>query len=216
MREFDNDPVISQAVELMNSYSLDLHGYTTEEILSQWLNKYHANWIRLAIIEALYLGRYKAISVEQILGVWARMGNPNPHFSHEFERLICRKLPRNSNTLPENTSVTSSLEEKILKEKIAALNKSKGITSESFSPQEKTVENNKTGNNKKDPNKSTPESIGAAESDSKISQLKNRSRPNFEQEPIHDFTPTPDVSPFYHKLKSLAEEKLEEEKNESS
>ena len=214
MREFDNDPVISQTVELMNSYGLDLHGYTVKEILSQWLNKYHANWIRLATIEALYLGRYKAISVEQILGVWARMGNPNPHFSHEFERLICRKLPRNSNTLPENTSVTSSLEEKILKEKIAALNKSKGITSESFSPQEKTSQDNNTGNNKKDTNKSTPESIDTVESDSEISQATNRARPNSEQEPIHDFTPTPDGSHFYHKLKSLAEEKLEEEKNE--
>lgn len=221
MREFDNDPVISQTVELMNSYGLDLHGYTTKEILSQWLNKYHANWIRLATIEALYLGRYKAISVEQILGVWARMGNPNPHFSHEFERLICRKLPRHSNALPENTSVTSSLEEKILKEKIAALNKSKGITSESFSPpkptpQAKIQQDNNIGNNKKDTSKSTPESIDAVESDSEISQLKNRSLPNSEQEPIHNFTPTPDVSPFYHKLKSLAEEQLEEEKNESS
>ena len=101
MREFDNDPAIAQTVELMKSYSLDLHGYSIQEIITQLLKRYHANWIRLATIEALYLGRYKAVSVEQILRVWARVGTPNPHFGHEFERLICRKLPRNGANIPK-------------------------------------------------------------------------------------------------------------------
>ncbi|MDJ0687286.1 MAG: hypothetical protein QNJ41_02135 [Xenococcaceae cyanobacterium MO_188.B32] len=211
MREFDNDPNISQTVELMNSYGLDLHGYTIEEIISHWLNTYHANWIRLAIIEALYLGRYKAISVEQILSVWARVGNPNPHFSHEFERLICRKLPRNSTELPDNTSVTSSLEEKILEEKIAALGKNKSIASESFPLQAQTQIDNNTENSHKDTTKSAPESIDSTPSNLERPQQKNRSRPSPEKPPIHEFTPLPDVSAFYNKLKSLAEEKLEEE-----
>ena len=211
MREFDNDPNISQTVELMNSYGLDLYGYTIEEIISQWLNKYHAAWIRLAVIEALYLGRYKAISVEQILSVWSRLGNPNPHFSHEFERLICRKLPRNSTELPENTSVTSSLEEKILEEKIAALGKNKAIASESFSVQEKTQTDDKTKTSQEDTTKPAKKSINSAASDLEIPQPTNRSRLNPEQPPIHEFTPLPDVSAFYNKLKSLAEEKLEEE-----
>ncbi|NJO19488.1 MAG: hypothetical protein HC838_04685, partial [Spirulinaceae cyanobacterium RM2_2_10] len=54
---------------------------------------YHPTWIRAAAIEALYLGRYKAVSVAQILEIWERRGQPTPHFNGDFERLICRKLP---------------------------------------------------------------------------------------------------------------------------
>ena len=211
MREFDNDPAISQTVELMNSYGLDLRGHTTQEIISQLLNKYHANWIRLATIEALYLGRYKAISIEHILSVWSRLGNPNPHFSHEFERLICRKLPRNSTYLPENASVTSSLEKKILEENIAALGKNKTLISESSSPAAKTQADKQTESNRETQSKSTRESINSTPSNLETSEPTNRSRPNSTQRTIHEFTPLPDVSAFYNKLKSLAEEELEEE-----
>lgn len=216
MREFDNDPNISQTVELMNSYGLDLHGYSIEGIISHWLNTYHANWIRLATIEALYLGRYKAISIEQILSVWVRVGNPNPHFSHEFERLICRKLPRNSTNLLDTTSVTPSLEEKILTEKIAALGKNKtiAIAAEIVSPQPQTQPDNNNDNIESKPEntlKSLEESIKSQVFDLEISSPIDRSHSKPEPEPIHNFTPLPDVSAFYNKLKSLAKEKLEDQ-----
>ena len=233
MREFDNDPNISQTVELMNSYGLDLYGYTIEEIMSHWLDTYHANWIRLATIEALYLGRYKAISIEQILTVWARVGTPNTHFSHEFERLICRKLPRNSADLIENISVTPSLEEKILAEKIAALGQNKEIAAETVSThaaetisnhaaetvstqtQTQTDDNNDDNSNiESNPEntlKSLEESITSEIFNLEISPPKERSQPKPEPKPIHNFTPIPDVSDFYNKLKSLAQEKLEEQ-----
>ena len=85
---------IAQTLSLIDSYAFDLGGHSAERILQEWLEVYHSSWIRLATIEALYLGRYKIISIEHILNVWLRLGNPNPHFTHEFERLICRKLPR--------------------------------------------------------------------------------------------------------------------------
>lgn len=211
MREFDNDPNISQTIELMNSYGLDLHGYTTKGIISHWLNTYHANWIRLATIEALYLGRYKAISIEQILSVWVRVGNPNPHFSHEFERLICRKLPRNSTDLPDTTSVTPSLEEKILAEKIAALSKNKAIAAEIVSPQPQIQPDEEIESNPENTLKSLEESIKSQVFDLEISSPIDRSHSKPETQPIHDFTPLPDISAFYNKLKSLAKEKLEDQ-----
>jgi hypothetical protein len=94
MTDLSEDFAIAQSLALMTRYAFDLKGITANELIEQWLNNYHANWVRLATIEALYLGRYKAVSVEQILNVWLRIGSPNCHFNHDFERLICRKLPR--------------------------------------------------------------------------------------------------------------------------
>ncbi|MDB9376454.1 hypothetical protein, partial [Nodularia sphaerocarpa] len=41
----------------------------------------------------LYQGRYKGISVQQILAFWQRRGQVIYHFNMEFERLICSKFP---------------------------------------------------------------------------------------------------------------------------
>lgn len=77
------------AVALLIHYSFDQGGYTAGELIDRWLNDYPANWVRLAVIEALYQGRYKAISVEQILAFWNRREQAVYHFNREFERLIC-------------------------------------------------------------------------------------------------------------------------------
>ena len=56
----------------------------------------------MATIEALFLGRYKSISVEQLLMQWAKRGRPLFRHTKEFERLISQKLPkhwREENTL---------------------------------------------------------------------------------------------------------------------
>jgi hypothetical protein len=63
--------------------------------LENWANTYPAFWIRIAVIEALYQGRYKLISVAQILEFWQRRQQPIPHFTHEFERLVSDRFPRN-------------------------------------------------------------------------------------------------------------------------
>jgi hypothetical protein len=85
---------IAQTLSLIDSYAFDLEGHNANQILQEWLNFHNSNWIRLATIEALYLGRYKIVSIRHILNVWSRLGSPNTHFTHEFERLICRKLPK--------------------------------------------------------------------------------------------------------------------------
>src|SRR5919202_5459180 len=94
MSEPTTDPVIAYAVALLSHYKFELRGYTAQELVNLWLRNYPAIWVRLGVIEALYQGRYKAVSVEQILAVWGRRGQPIHRFNHEFERLISRKLPQ--------------------------------------------------------------------------------------------------------------------------
>ncbi|MBW4538774.1 MAG: hypothetical protein KME43_06445 [Myxacorys chilensis ATA2-1-KO14] len=92
---FEDKTATAHAIDLLTYYSFDLGSRTAPQLLDQWLKDYSAGWIRWAVIEALYQGRYKAVSVEQILKLWQRRKQPCYHFSYEFERLVCHKFPRN-------------------------------------------------------------------------------------------------------------------------
>jgi len=89
------------AAALLIHYSFDLSGYSASELVNRWQTQYPVNWLHLAVIEALYQGRYKAFSVQQILTFWQRRGQAIFHFNMEFERLICSKFPE---SLTEVTS----------------------------------------------------------------------------------------------------------------
>jgi hypothetical protein len=95
---------VADAVALLTHYSFDLSSQTAVELVDEWLTEYSPAWIHLAVVEALYQGRYKAVSVEQILALWQRRGQPLQHFTHEFERLVCHKLPRTLTTIPKADS----------------------------------------------------------------------------------------------------------------
>ena len=100
-------------VALLTHYSFDRGGYAADELSDRWLKDYPLSWVSLAMIEALYQGRYKAISVEQILFFWSRRGQALYHFNHEFERLICNNFVQSgrldTSTKPE--PLVSNLEE---------------------------------------------------------------------------------------------------------
>lgn len=81
------------ATNLLIHYSFDLNGYSASELINCWQREYPSDWLHLAVIEALYQGRYKAISVQQILTFWQRRGQVSYHFNMEFERMICSKFP---------------------------------------------------------------------------------------------------------------------------
>ncbi|MBD2442562.1 hypothetical protein H6G25_04970 [Dolichospermum sp. FACHB-1091] len=81
------------AAKLLTHYSFDLNGYNASELIDRWQVEYPIHWLHLAVIEALYQGRYKAISVQQILTFWRRKGETTYHFNMEFERMICSKFP---------------------------------------------------------------------------------------------------------------------------
>ena len=76
------------AIALLQHYSFDLGGYTIGDLTCAW-SKFKPEWVRQAVVESLFQGRYKAVSVNQILILWERKGEPNYRYNHEFERLIC-------------------------------------------------------------------------------------------------------------------------------
>ena len=81
-----------QAITLIKSFSLELEQYSPESQVLYWLHQYRAPWIRDAIIEAVYQGRYKIISVDHILAIWQRRGQPVCHFTSGFEQVISAQL----------------------------------------------------------------------------------------------------------------------------
>ena len=98
--------LVTAAIEtqfLLSQYNFDLGSWDVERLIDRWLQTYPAQWLRSAAIEALYQGRYKAVSIEQILAAWQRRKRPLPHFNPDFERMICSKilLPARSEPLSE-------------------------------------------------------------------------------------------------------------------
>ncbi|CCQ69774.1 hypothetical protein CWATWH0402_4877 [Crocosphaera watsonii WH 0402] len=87
-----NDRNLNQIKALLTRYGFETKQIAISELVENWAAYYSVYWIRLAILEALYQGRYKAISVEHILDLWKRLGQPTYHFTHEFERFITGNL----------------------------------------------------------------------------------------------------------------------------
>lgn len=81
-------PDIEAIDQLLTSYSFDAETYQTKAVIAEWLAEFGPVWISHAITEALYQGRYKLISVDQILKLWQRRGQPIRHFNREFESII--------------------------------------------------------------------------------------------------------------------------------
>ncbi|MGF1589589.1 MAG: hypothetical protein ACFCU7_10135 [Pleurocapsa sp.] len=211
MTELTQDISLAQARSLIDSYAFDLGRDDAEKLLKYWLDLYHASWIRLATIEALYLGRYKAISIEHILSVWLRLGTPNPHFTYEFERLICRKLPKHLNDLSDLTAnvtkaTTSFPQPEWSEGESATLSKPTRVKTpakQTFVIAEKDVLNLEKA--LKNTNNSSENKM------SSISAFGLPDQPNWSDwtrgsKTIHQFIPLPDVSSFFHKLKTFGEE----------
>lgn len=74
--------------QLLTSYSFEAESYQTKVIVAAWLAEFGPVWVTHAITEALYQGRYKLISIDQILKLWQRRGQPIRHFNREFESII--------------------------------------------------------------------------------------------------------------------------------
>lgn len=199
MIEPQTDSKLTQAEALLSHYGFDMKGYPAQDLVKQWQQKYQASWIRLAIIESLYQGRYKAISVQQILQLWQRKDHANYHFNHEFEALICRKLPRNLAAAPASKpqklgAITCLVAPKNPQKKLSPLPKS-------------TTRQVIQSNGHRTP--STNMKIKPVSEEEKIKvNLAKTNKPSSQQaiypSPIDRFTPPPDGSEFYLKLKEVA------------
>ena len=94
-------------IHLLNHYSFDSEQRPMSFVVAGLIGYYPLNWILEAIVEALYQGRYKTISVEQILIIWQRRGRPLHHFNGEFERIVCGQLLDAASDAPMTASQDS-------------------------------------------------------------------------------------------------------------
>jgi hypothetical protein len=78
---------------VIKTYGLALDDRQVEAVLVTWLQTYDSAWIIKALVESLYRGRYKLISVDNILKDWQRIGKPRYNFTPEYEREIFQKIP---------------------------------------------------------------------------------------------------------------------------
>jgi hypothetical protein len=101
MKELVKDDAIDLA-NLLALFSFDLDGSRPEQLVGYWLSRYPTQWVQFAVVEALYQGRYKAWSIEQILAMWRRRGRPVYHFNHEFERIVRGRFSRHLLMQPQN------------------------------------------------------------------------------------------------------------------
>ena len=216
MKDVDKDLVMAQIVALMTSYSFDTDRYSPSELVEQWLQSYPIHWIRLATIEALYLGRYKAISVEQIMFAWDRKGQPNTHFGGDFERLICRKLPRHLTALD-----SISEEEKPADDRTFVTPKEEKDDSDSVSLKPNPDNNSPVSI----PLISTKVTPPAPKSENKSIELPKHSQEESSPKEVDSshnnksqgkgiatFKPIPDASDFFKKLKALADNQRKKNK----
>jgi len=90
--KFSTSMEAQQAALLLEGYHFELGRHDARQWVSLWLESYRASWIRDAVVEALYQGRYKSISVKQILELWQRRGQPIRHATHDFEAAVCREF----------------------------------------------------------------------------------------------------------------------------
>lgn len=89
---FSTSSEAQQAAALLEGYRFELGQHDARQWVSLWLESYRPVWIRDAVIEALYQGRYKSVSVRQILELWQRREQPIRHATHDFEAAVCREF----------------------------------------------------------------------------------------------------------------------------
>lgn len=98
-------PSMVQVLQILHYYGFDLGGQEPAHWWYEWNHEHPEPWVGLAVLEALYQGRYKAISVSQILRFWQRRSLVTVHFNEEFSRLMCHALP----AMPEETPAAENI-----------------------------------------------------------------------------------------------------------
>jgi hypothetical protein len=195
-----HNPITDHAVILLNAYSFDLDEYTAEQLVDGWAEYHKPRWVKLAVIEALYQGRYKAISVAQILAFWERRGEPLCHFNHEFECIVCDNIVCD-NFVP--SSLTADMEEV----------PDRPDSDPSLDPQANAIVPNPTEllALTEDPPDQETDSPSAQPNTTTVpgKEVPEQDNPNplhtpLTYHPIHQFVPPTDVSEFYSKLKAVA------------
>ncbi len=205
MFDLDSDLNTSFAVTLLIQYSFDLGGYTASELINRWLKDYPATWVCQSVIEALYQGRYKAVSVEQILFFWQRRGQALHRYNYEFERLICSNFPQ---ILTGQTRRGAGGEGERGRGGEGEIGGSRGESK--FNSPRVLPANNQTSEKSAQGNSSQRSagsvSLASVEpTQSSVDDQRSRSLGSENHRPIRQFTPPADGSEFYTKLKAISQ-----------
>ncbi len=170
-----DEATIASAMALLIHY-YDLAPASSRMLLNKWLQRCPADWVRAAVIEALYQGRYRAVSVEQILAFWIRRGKLTSHFNREFEAIIA--VPIQQELMPQGQAAAMATRPR---PKLPLQPTGLRVTS---AP---------------DGNRIQPDI------QPKPTALRVRS-PQMHQPPIDQFTPADDSSGFWLRLQEVAEQ----------
>jgi hypothetical protein len=193
------EAMAAEIAMLMVRYSFDLGGQSTEHWIDQWLDQYPVLWLHGAVVEALYQGRYKAVSVWQILDLWRRRGKPLRHFSHEFERMVSgRTLQLLFTTERPEPEIFSEPESSLTPGNAAAL-----MPDQSEAPS-LIVPSGALFGVQSQIQPYRPSQQFHLSLPGKISLTQSPVRAAY-QPPIQQFIPTPEASEFHSKLKSIAQ-----------
>ncbi len=220
-----SDKNLNQIEALLTRYGFEIKQVTISELMEKWAASYSVYWIRLAIVEALYQGRYKAISVEHILALWKRLGHPTYHFTYEFERFITRnlliedvndhhkiveqqreekpstpeKLPV---TVPKNTITLTPIQELVKKIVIPI-----SLPPEKLTPKTNNKAPLKNGATHKVDIDNPPIEQQELEPETSL-------KPEKTPRPINQFVPSSDGSDFYGKLRAVAHQQPEDNQDQ--
>ncbi|MBC7880173.1 MAG: hypothetical protein H7Y37_02470 [Anaerolineae bacterium] len=78
----------TDAPTVLRAYGFEMDESLLAQTLANWEDHYCREWLMLALVEALHQGRYKLMSVGQILVCWARRGEPRISFDRDFQRMV--------------------------------------------------------------------------------------------------------------------------------
>lgn len=224
------DPAILDAVALLNGYGFDLDGFAADYLVSYWAVNHPAHWIRGAIVEALYQGRYRAVSVGQILAVWRRRGQPIPHYTPDFERVVSGRFGgfavapaanRPARAATSASSPSSPVAEIAPAEQTegaiagdAAITQDSGLSAEAIAPlsESEQFQTEAPAENSGSPDASSQSNeVAAVEPRSEAAEEDDSfawwGRGSAAQNPIHQYVPIIpriEASAFYAKLRAVA------------
>ncbi|MEP0923239.1 hypothetical protein [Leptolyngbya sp. ST-U4] len=213
--------ISAEVTELISRYGFDLDGYSVKALVDYWMQQYPALWIRLATIEALYQGRYKAISIEQILNLWRRRTRAVYHFSGEFERIVSLRPMLSAGDLSSSALLGVKTAQLSIKGTAIDGTAEEFRADRSETPQagaiDGSVQENLSGKNAT----ANSPAEGTALHQTSCLQLPNTTQNNStsgiisseeirhaivsEPPPIDQFTPTLEVSDFYWRLKAVVQ-----------
>ncbi|MFS8908698.1 hypothetical protein [Synechococcus sp. OH2] len=97
-------PCLMDPATFLERYGFELEGRPGQVWVEGWGQQFPTSWIPAALLEALYQGRYKAASVEQILRLWQRRGAPHLTFPLEISQSLWREQQEQIRSLVSTTA----------------------------------------------------------------------------------------------------------------